>query len=425
MGCGASVATGSPAAAPEPVETRSRSHSSNHSNSGFPPGALRSSSRARTSVFGESVVPSNHASENTAPKVVHAKSETAKSKIRAALSRVCLFQGLRDELLEDVVNAMFEREIPRNTTVIRFGESGDFMYIVAKGAFDVFVAGKLVATCGVGGSFGELALMYGSPRAATVKSAEDSVCFLLDRVTFKSSVVSSADRVRKMYIDFLRRSPVFSALTPEELAAIADSLSPVKFLDGEVIFRQGDRADRFYMIERGTASVRQTKDRGEVQVGFLRSGDYFGEMALVNTSTRAASVIAEGNCYCVTMDRDAFNRQLGPCEAVMRRRMLAYPKYEDVLSAAVQLDDDEETGLSRALNNSARMRDLSGVALDVPERSVTIIPAESSTSSPTGSRRSSGSSSSSSSSSSRDAAVASTSGKGGASPRASARAVAR
>jgi CRP-like cAMP-binding protein len=67
------------------------------------------------------------------------------------------------------------------------GEDGDFFYMVDTGGFEVLVDGKTVGTIGAGGSFGELALMYNAPRAATIKCNQaPSKLWALDRKTFRS-----------------------------------------------------------------------------------------------------------------------------------------------------------------------------------------------------------------------------------------------
>jgi cAMP-dependent protein kinase regulator len=59
-----------------------------------------------------------------------------------------------------------------------------------------------------------------------------------------------------------------------------------------------------------------------------KTGDYFGELALLNSEPRAANVKARTDCVCVTMDRHAFKRMLGPLEELLKRNMDLYVKYK-------------------------------------------------------------------------------------------------
>ena len=70
---------------------------------------------------------------------------------------------------------MVEKKVQAGDVVIRQGDEGDNFYVVDDGQFEVFVNEKKAVEIGPGGSFGELALMYNTPRAATVKALTDGV----------------------------------------------------------------------------------------------------------------------------------------------------------------------------------------------------------------------------------------------------------
>lgn len=198
------------------------------------------------------------------------------------------------------------------------------------GTFDVYVnpAGSLqpgpdglgskVATIEPGGSFGELALMYNAPRAATVMSA-DGACTLwaLDRVTFRRILMDSTFQRRRLYESFLEEVPILSTLTKYERSKIADALETHKFPPGTTIIKQGDIGEAFYLLESGEAEA--YKSGTEEPVKYYNKGDYFGELALLNDAPRAASVISKTEVKVATLSKDGFQRLLGPVESIMRR----------------------------------------------------------------------------------------------------------
>jgi cAMP-dependent protein kinase regulator len=106
---------------------------------------------------------------------------------------------LDDEQTRDVLDAMTEKKIPKEgVVVIHQGDVGDFFYVVEEGGFDFYIRkqggggvgekpglGDRVGGVGAGGSFGELALMYNAPRAASVVSTSPGVLWALDRITFR------------------------------------------------------------------------------------------------------------------------------------------------------------------------------------------------------------------------------------------------
>lgn len=208
--------------------------------------------------------------------------------------------------------------------------------MVEKGSFDVYVnpvgalqpgpdgLGEKVATIEPGGSFGELALMYNAPRAATVMSAEPSSnLWALDRVTFRRILMDSTFSRRRLYESFLEEVGLLSTLTKYERSKIADALETQKFPAGTTIIKEGDAGEAFYLLESGEAEA--FKSGNSAPVKHYSKGDYFGELALLNDAPRAASVVSKTEVKVATLGKDGFQRLLGPVESIMRRT-----KYEGV-----------------------------------------------------------------------------------------------
>ena len=169
-----------------------------------------------------------------------------------------------------------------------------------------------------GGSFGELALMYNAPRAATVMSAEAGcTLWALDRITFRRILMDSTFQRRRLYESFLEEVPLLSTLTKYERSKIADALETQKFPAGTTIIKEGDAGEAFYLLESGEAEA--YKNGTENPVKHYTKGDYFGELALLNDAPRAASVISKTEVKVATLGKDGFQRLLGPVESIMRR----------------------------------------------------------------------------------------------------------
>lgn len=90
----------------------------------------------------------------------------------------------------------------------------------------------------------------------------------------------------------LRAIPLFSALGPEALAALAERLVPERFTESEEIVRQGEPGDKLYIVSRGNVEVVVTSGHIETRINMLTDGDYFGEMALLTGEPRSATVRA-------------------------------------------------------------------------------------------------------------------------------------
>lgn len=228
--------------------------------------------------------------------------------------------------------------------VINQGDAGDFFYVVEKGCFDVHVnpsgsiqpgpdgLGNKVGTIEAGGSFGELALMYNAPRAATVISVEPRcTLWALDRVTFRRILMESTFARRRMYERFLEEVPLLSILKPYERSKIADALETQKFAPGEIIIKEGDPGHSFYLLESGEA-VAYKGDPSNRLLQY-KKGDYFGELALLNDAPRAASIMASTDVKVASLGKNAFQRLLGPVEGILRRT-----KYEGVATGVEEMD---------------------------------------------------------------------------------------
>jgi cAMP-dependent protein kinase regulator len=172
--------------------------------------------------------------------------------------------------VEAVVGALFEVRVSAGEVVIRQGEDGDNFYIVDEGECDVYVSSggqqRLVSSLRQGNYFGELALMYNCPRAASVHARTAGTLFALHHDVFHHILRSSAQDRRAQYDtvsasnvhalqcihtpaltgpevwllcgQFLQRVPILRALTAEERGKIADVLVQTSFQQGDYIIRQ-------------------------------------------------------------------------------------------------------------------------------------------------------------------------------------------
>ncbi len=92
-------------------------------------------------------------------------------------------------------------------------------------------------------------------------------------------------------IALLHHVPVFSALSPEELAKVAQVAVPRRFEAGEVVFKEGDEGSTCYVVRSGRArAVREHPDGRSITLAHFEPGDIFGEMAMLDGERRSATV---------------------------------------------------------------------------------------------------------------------------------------
>lgn len=130
----------------------------------------------------------------------------------------------------------------------------------------------------------------------------DRIVNMVDGRIISDVVVSEAAAI----CEFLRRIELFSKLTPSTLADVADNMTLEQHPAGDVIIRQGDQGDKFYLIRNGNAEVVVETSAGRKKVATLGEGDFFGEAALISGEPRNASVVARDETELCVLGKDDF-----------------------------------------------------------------------------------------------------------------------
>jgi cAMP-dependent protein kinase regulator len=303
--------------------------------------------------------------EDQKPIASHAKTPADSHFLLSCMSSNSLFQHLPPASMDTVVSAFFLTEKQDGDVVMQQGADGDNFYVIQEGSVKILVNGNQVATKGAGGSFGELALMYNAPRSATVVCDGSAKLWALDRSSFQGIMrvtesgrnstvgipsahisvamprgrlfpsamhlaLSVLNLVYFQVSEFLRQIDLFSGLSKQDLSNIVDAVKERSYKDGEYMFRQGDPGEDFFIISKGSVTVTKAHAPGaqEMPVAELSVGKFFGELALSTNMPRAASVVANGDCSCFTLDRGAFERLLGPVSEVLAREKLNYAQQD-------------------------------------------------------------------------------------------------
>lgn len=300
-----------------------------------------SASRRRNSVSAQPVSAMRF-QEWQAP--VHAKAPEHEMRIKDAIARndklQVLFGHLSGASIHQVVGAFFYRPVDVNEIIIQQGADGDYFYIVDSGLCDIFVQRRAdlqperVMQAGPGMAFGELALMYNVPRAATVRSAMPGGLWCLDRESFQMMLVTAENSKTREYTSFLRGVHLLSELTDYELSIVSDLLDPEPFDYGDAIVRQGEMGSEFYFLYEGECRAYIAGEHGEVEVmHYSQPGQYFGEVALLTNEPRRATVRASGaeGCVVLKLKREDVDLSVGSVQERLLANTAAYPGYEAFL----------------------------------------------------------------------------------------------
>jgi len=128
-----------------------------------------------------------------------------------------------------------------------------------------------------------------------------------------------------MYEGFLGGVELLSSLDAQQKSKIADALNREVYEAGSTVVVEGDPGqDKFFLIEDGEAIVTQQSR----EIGRLKRGDYFGELSLLHSKPRAATVVAKTKLVVAALDAASFRRLLGPLKDLMERKAGEYsPAY--------------------------------------------------------------------------------------------------
>jgi CRP-like cAMP-binding protein/Fe-S-cluster-containing hydrogenase component 2 len=171
-----------------------------------------------------------------------------------------------------------------------------------------------VATLGPGDLCGEMTCMSLYPRSATIQAETECTMLemlrnVLDIMQRNKSFRAQLDRsYRERALDsHLRAVPVFAGLTDEFIDSLRENVELLRFAPGQVICRQGDPADAFYLVRVGFVKVSQAHPGGEMVLAYLSRGDYFGETGLLRGDVRTASCTALDHVEVVRISAQDFN----------------------------------------------------------------------------------------------------------------------
>jgi CRP-like cAMP-binding protein/Zn-dependent protease len=225
-----------------------------------------------------------------------------------------MFEDIPVDALNDLAGRVRLRSIAVGQPVFRQGDRPDAFYVVRSGVLEVVEeetdsgAERQIRTLSRGESFGELGLVSGAPRAATIRAIQEAQLFEVDKGTFDHLLadmvqVPDFEPTLQQMVE-LRKLTCFSTFGNEQLSALLDRGAWVPFTPGSEIMRQGDVGDAFYAISSGQVDI----VRDAEVVNTIGPGAHFGEIALLMDVPRTATVVARTAVRTFRIDREGFDR---------------------------------------------------------------------------------------------------------------------
>ncbi|KAK4879698.1 hypothetical protein RN001_007844 [Aquatica leii] len=247
--------------------------------------------------------------------VKHSKDNSNENLIKEAISKnEFLNQVLEGKRLQRVVDAMYPREVAANEVLINEGSVGTQLYIPASGNYEVIVNEKSICKFEHNKVFGELAILYNEKRQATIQALTKGNIWVLDQNVYQKLTLKTEIEHRNELLAFLEKVPKLNTISKQAISRVTDLLKREFYCTGDVIVRQGDHGDKFYIISAGNVTV-TTESQGEV--GKMGRGEFFGQLALLNDDVRQATVTADPpGVECFSLSRPEFILHFGKIEDI-------------------------------------------------------------------------------------------------------------
>jgi len=174
-----------------------------------------------------------------------------------------------------------------------------------------------VAVLEEGDLFGEMTCMNQYPRSATVQAKTDCVMLemlrnVLDVLQRNKTFRSKVDQTyrKRALASQLRSIPMFSTLTPDFIDHLREKVELRRYAPGQVICRQGDPSHSFFLVRIGFVKVTQAHPGGDLVLGYIGRGGFFGELSLLGEGVRTATCIALDHVEAVRIRSEEFRTMM-------------------------------------------------------------------------------------------------------------------
>jgi cAMP-dependent protein kinase regulator len=249
------------------------------------------------------------------------------------LPSIPLFSTLAVEELKAVLGTAMEvRAYGPGELIVAEGAPGDSMFALVEGSAGIFrgfgtPAQRRVAELASGDIFGEVALLSGAPRVATVAADGDAVALEFPRAAMArvieqhSNIGAQLEQFcqERLLSNALRASPVLRALPEAERAALSSAFVAATFVPGQRVISEGEAADAVFILVRGACEVTHSSGARYPE---LREGDLFGELSALTGEPPTATVKAKGTALTLKLPASEF-----------KARVLAHPAAKAAVDA--------------------------------------------------------------------------------------------
>eukprot|EP00928_Gymnodinium_smaydae_P021880 TRINITY_DN18572_c0_g2_i1.p1 TRINITY_DN18572_c0_g2~~TRINITY_DN18572_c0_g2_i1.p1 ORF type:complete len:1059 (-),score=261.60 TRINITY_DN18572_c0_g2_i1:95-3271(-) len=291
-----------------------------------------------------------------------------KDYVMTAADREMIFMAIRNnKILDDVLqlndaqcelvaDSVHAIRVEPGEILMQKGDQGMALYIVQEGLLDVDIGAVLDKRIVIraGESFGELALMHDTPRAATIRADKASVLWVLPRAEFNYvSRLNCTARIAA-YSEVIKNIPFIQTIVDAgngALDAIAGALEETYAMEGDDVCVAGEDAGMLFILYEGSCEVQK---EGEQEAKPMQQYDWVGEEQLEkNVPAKVTMTVTSATAIVLSLDKDSLVRACDGAFHLRNRSSRATLSTDDVLDSRLGLDELQHMTVERVLGQGS------------------------------------------------------------------------
>ncbi|MEH6701160.1 cyclic nucleotide-binding domain-containing protein [Parasphingorhabdus sp.] len=238
----------------------------------------------------------------------------------------------------------------RGEVIFEKSDPGSSLFAIAEGSVAVEINPddpSITVPIEQGSIFGEVGLISGRRRGATIKAAEDVIVVEISRTAalkLQASVPAAKRRITQISTERQLLQMFGSGLTKEDIVEVVESSEIINVRAGEAIIEEGGEGNDIYVIRVGSMVVEKEIGGKPVFLSYLPAGSYVGEMTLIAGGYRTATVKAAIKSEVIKINGDAFKKVLDAHPDLMRKAKKEMAARQDI-NAFVEAKKDSFSGV--------------------------------------------------------------------------------
>jgi cGMP-dependent protein kinase 2 len=273
-------------------------------------------------------------------------------------SNVTILNGMTPLQMREFMLDSEARFYRKNDVIFERSAPGSSLFSIASGAVLVEIDKEdptRTVRIDTGSIFGEVGLISGRRRGATIRAAEDSICVEVSRsaaLKLQSSVPAAKRAIERISTERQLLQLFGSGLEPADLVEVLDSYQIETVSAGKAVITEGEEGNDIYVIRQGSMVVEKKVGGKQVFLSYLPAGSYIGEMALIGGTRRTATVRAAVKSEVIKLQGSAFKALLDHKPELRAKTQGDMAARQDV-NAFIEAQKDSFSGVVDMYSNVA------------------------------------------------------------------------